>query len=92
MVAQSSHGERRQKVSLSLDSSTLKYIDAYVAAHPGTNRSRVVDEAIREFRRRQIDAELERQYEEQEPASVQKELDEWRAIRRASAIFAAQRH
>ena len=36
--------------------------------------SRVVDEAIREFRRRQIDAELERQYEEQEPASVQKEL------------------
>jgi Arc/MetJ-type ribon-helix-helix transcriptional regulator len=92
MVVQRSEGEHRQKVSLSLDSSTLKYIDAYVAAHPATNRSRVVGEAIREFRRRQIDAELERQYDEPEPASVQKELDAWRAIRRASAIHAARRH
>jgi hypothetical protein len=92
MVAQRSHDDRRQKISLSLDAATIKYMDAYVAAHPTTNRSRVVEDAMRDFRRRQIQAELERQYEEPECAIVQQELEEWRAIRRAAATYAATQH
>ena len=49
MVAQQSVADRRQKISLSLDAATIRYMDAYVAAHPTTNRSRVVEDAMREF-------------------------------------------
>jgi hypothetical protein len=92
MVAQRSHEERRQKISLSLDAATIKYMDAYVAAHPATNRSRMVEDAMRDFRRRQIQADLERQYEEPESAIVRQELEEWRATRRAAAAYAAIHH
>jgi hypothetical protein len=76
---------RRVKVSLSLDPATAEYLDAYIAAHPTLNRSRVVEAALREFRQHQIEAELEAQYAEPESPEVQRELEGWRRIRRAAA-------
>jgi len=41
--------------------------------------------AVREFRQRQIEAELEAQYAEPESEEIQRELKDWRHIRRAAA-------
>ncbi len=76
--------DRRVKVSLSLDPAIVEYLDAYVAAHPALNRSRVVEAALRAFRQRQIEAELEAQYAEPESPEIQRELEDWRRIRRAA--------
>ncbi len=85
MVSTQASEDRRVKVSLSLDPALVDYLDAYVTARPALNRSRVVEMAVREFRQRQIEAELEAQYAEPEPADIQRELDDWRHIRRAAA-------
>jgi hypothetical protein len=85
MVSAQAADDRRVKVSLSLDSAVVEYLDAYVAAHPAINRSRVVELAVREFRQRQIEAELEAQYAEPEPEEIQQELEDWRHIRRTAA-------
>ncbi len=84
MVSAQAADDRRVKVSLSLDPAVVEYLDAYVAAHPAINRSRVVELAVREFRQRQIEAELEAQYAEPEPPEIQQELEDWRRIRRAA--------
>ncbi len=80
--------DRRVKVSLSLDPAVLDYLDTYISAHPTVNRSRVVELAVREFRQRQIEAELEAQYAEPESEEIQRELEDWRHIRRAAARHA----
>ena len=85
MVSAQAADDRRVKVSLSLDPAVVEYLDAYVAARPAINRSRVVELAVREFRQRQIEAELEAQYAEPEPEEIQQELEDWRRIRRAAA-------
>ena len=77
--------DRRVKVSLSLDPTIVEYLDAYIAAHPTLNRSRVVEAALRAFRQRQIEAELEAQYAEPDSPEIQRELEGWRRIRRAAA-------
>jgi len=76
--------DRRVKVSLSLDPALVDYLDAYVAARPTLNRSRVVEMAVREFRQRQIEAELEAQYAEPESKEIQRELEDWRHIRQSA--------
>ncbi len=76
--------DRRVEVSLSLDLAVADYLDAYVAARPTLNRSRVVEMAVREFRQRQIEAELEAQYAEPETKEIQRELEDWRHIRRSA--------
>jgi hypothetical protein len=76
--------DRRIKVSLSLDPAIVEYLDAYIAAHPTLNRSRVVEAALRAFRQRQIQAELEALYAEPEAPEIQRELEDWRRIRRAA--------
>jgi len=43
-----------------------------------------VEMAVREFRQRQIEAELEAQYAEPESEEIQRELEDWRHIRRAA--------
>ena len=85
MVATQAIEDRRVKVSLTLDPVLVDYLDAYVAARPTLNRSRVVEMAVREFRQRQIEAELEAQYAEPESEEIQRELEDWRHIRRATA-------
>lgn len=77
--------DRRVKVSLSLDAAMVDYLDSYAAAHPSLNRSRVVEAAVQEFRQRQLEADLEAQYAEPEPEEIQRELEDWRHIRRSAA-------
>jgi hypothetical protein len=62
----------------------MDYLDAYVAQHPALNRSRVVELAVREFQKRQIEEELEYQYAAPESEDVRGELEDWRHIRRAA--------
>ncbi len=85
MAATQAMEDKRVKVSLSLDPALVDYLDAYVATGPTLNRSRVVEMAVREFRQRQIEAELEAQYAEPESEEIQRELKDWRHIRRAAA-------
>ena len=85
MMPAQSAGDRRIKVSLSLDPVVMAYLDAYVAAHPALNRSRVVELAVWAFQQRQIEEALEQQYVEPEAEEVRRELDDWRHIRRAAA-------
>lgn len=72
--------DRRVKVSLSLDPAVVQYLDAFVMENPSLNRSRVVESAVREFRQRQIGAELEAQYAGPESEEIQRELEDWRHI------------
>lgn len=67
------------------DSRQYKALAVIGAMQPALNRSRVVEMAVPEFRQRQIEAELEAQYAEPESAEIQRELDDWRHIRRAAA-------
>ena len=85
MVAIRTVTDRRIKVSLSLDPASVEYLDTYAAAHPPLNRSRVVELAVREFRKLQTQMELEAQYAEPELDVIQRELEDWRHIRRAAA-------
>lgn len=75
---------KRVKVSMSLDPAVLEYLDAYVEEHPTLDRSHVVESALREFRQRQVEDELEAQYAEPESEVIQREWDNWRQIRRAA--------
>lgn len=85
MVATRAMHDRQVKVSLSLDPALVQYLDQYVSTHPRLSRSSVVELAVREFRQRQIEQELEAQYAEPDPEEVQHELADWRHIQRAAA-------
>lgn len=51
-----------QKISISLDAATMKFIEAYLARHRDKNRSQVVGEALRLLRRQEQEAQLETAY------------------------------
>lgn len=51
-----------QKISISLDAGTMKFIDAYLKRHPGKSRSQVVAEALRQLQRRELESQLESAY------------------------------
>jgi Arc/MetJ-type ribon-helix-helix transcriptional regulator len=74
----------RVKVSLSLDPLLIRDVDAYVDRHADSDRSKVVDEALRLWSAAQQRAAMELQFadeDETDPA----ELDAWRQVRRGSA-------
>jgi len=76
---------RRPKITTTLDPELLAVVDAYVAAHPETDRSAVVDEALQLWRVREMERAMEGQFaapDGVEPA----EREAWDALRRAAAI------
>lgn len=51
-----------QKISVSLDLGTMKFIEAYLKRHSVKNRSQVVGEALKLLQRQEQEAQLEAAY------------------------------
>jgi Arc/MetJ-type ribon-helix-helix transcriptional regulator len=75
---------RRVKVGATLDPELLAAVDAHVAGTPGTDRSAVIDEALRLWHGRQQEIAMERQLRE-DAARHDDERADWRRVRRAAA-------
>ena len=75
----------RVKIGATLDPDLVGAVDAYVAAHPGTDRSAVLDDALRLWCERQQDLAIERQYAAPESPRLRAERAAWRRIRNAAA-------
>jgi Arc/MetJ-type ribon-helix-helix transcriptional regulator len=75
---------RRVKVGATLDPDLLAAVDAYVADTPGTDRSAVIDEALRLWHERQQEIAMERQLRE-DAARYDGERADWRRLRGAAA-------
>lgn len=74
----------RRKVSLSLDAALLRQLDEYLAAHAGTDRSKVVGQALQLWATAQQEAAMEWQFAPEDPVDPG-ELQSWREVRRAAA-------
>lgn len=75
---------RRVKVGATLDPELVAAVDAHVAGTPGTDRSAVIDEALRLWHERQQEVAMERQLRE-DAAHYDAERAAWRRIRGAAA-------
>src|SRR5262245_2841651 len=75
----------RAKISVTVDPTLLKEVDRHVATHPGTDRSKVVDEALFLWYAREQQRLIEAQFAEPEPPEVREEYEAWRRVRRAAA-------
>ena len=51
-----------QKISISLDAGTMKFIETYLMRHREKNRSQVIGEALRLLQRQETEAQLETAY------------------------------
>ena len=51
-----------QKISVSLDRVTMKFIETYLKRHSGKSRSQVIAEALRSLQRQEQAAQLEAGY------------------------------
>jgi Arc/MetJ-type ribon-helix-helix transcriptional regulator len=84
-MAESVVNQRRVKISLTIDPELLRSVDDFVAEHPTSNRSRVIEDALRLWQSRQLEQALEAQYAEPPTAEQDEEMAAWRHIRRAAA-------
>ncbi|GAC1458154.1 MAG: hypothetical protein NVS1B1_10700 [Candidatus Limnocylindrales bacterium] len=77
--------ERRTKIGATIDPRLAAAVDAYVATHPGTDRSGVIDEALQLWYARQQAIAMAAQFSDPVPASEDAERRAWKAIRVAAA-------
>jgi len=75
---------KRVKVGATLDPGLVSEVDAFVADNPGTDRSAVIDEALRLWHERQQERAMERQLRE-DATSYGADREDWKRIRRAAA-------
>jgi len=71
-------------VGATLDPDLLAAVDAHVAGTPGTDRSAVIDDALRLWHERQQAVAMERQLRE-DAARYGVERRDWRRVRGAAA-------
>ena len=74
----------RVKVSVTLDPELLGAVDGFVQAHPGQDRSKVIDQALQQWYAQQQNIAMEAQFADAEDA-IAPERKIWRSIRRAAA-------
>lgn len=84
-MAHSTLERARMKISASVDARLLAAVDAFVAEHPGADRSKVIDEALRLWYAREQERAMEAQFATSESPSDDDERAMWRATRRAAA-------
>lgn len=77
--------ERRTKIGATIDPRLAAAVDAYVATHPGTDRSGVIDEALELWYARQQAIAMAAQFSDPVPAAEEAERRAWRAVRVAAA-------
>lgn len=79
-------GQRtRPRITVTVDADMLEEIDAYVRAHEGTDRSQVVDEALRCWYASVLHEALERQHSASRSPEELEERAAWKRIRAAQA-------
>ena len=76
---------RRTKIGATIDPQLAAAVDAYVATHPGADRSGVIDEALRLWYARQQAAAMTAQYQTPASAPEAAERRAWKAMRAAAA-------
>lgn len=76
---------RRPKITATLDPELLVSVDVYVAAHPDTDRSAVIDEALRLWLARELERAMEAQFAAPDGVDPA-ERQAWDQLRRA-AVF-----
>lgn len=75
----------RTRVSASLNPELVDVIDAFVRDHPGTDRSKVIDEALQLWCERELSRAMEAQYAD-EPDAPDDEYAAWETLRRAATV------
>lgn len=76
---------RRVKVGATLDPELVAAVDRYVEEHPGSDRSRVIDEALRLWYARRQDEAMERQFSAPRSRRETEEREAWKSIQAAAA-------
>jgi len=84
MSGMMSTNRRRVKVGATLDPDLVSAIDMFVTANPGTDRSAVIDDALRLWHERQQDRAMERQLRE-DLSRYDAERADWRRVRDVAA-------
>ncbi len=82
---------RRVKIGATVDPDLVAAVDAYVAEHPGADRSGVIDDALRLWYAKRQEEAMEAQYTAPQSATERAERAAWRKIRRAAAIRSLQK-
>ena len=87
-----STNRKRVKVGATLDPGLVSAVDAYVTDNPGTDRSAVIDEALRLWHERQQERAMERQLRE-DATRYDADRADWKRVRLAAARrrFAARK-
>jgi Arc/MetJ-type ribon-helix-helix transcriptional regulator len=85
LSSKESPARRRVKVGATLDPELLGAVDAYVARHPDTDRSAVLDDALRLWQEREQDLAMERQIREDAQYHDDPDRVAWRELRDAAA-------
>jgi hypothetical protein len=78
-------------LSAEVDSGVLGYLDTYVTQHPGASRDQVVEEALRLWRAREIEREMEEQFAKPDGVDPA-EREVWMRVARASLIKMLDEH
>jgi hypothetical protein len=73
----------RPKLSITVDPDLLWAVDAYVHEHEGSDRSKVIEQALELWTAAQQNAAMEAQFSTDDVPSSEREA--WRSIRRAAA-------
>jgi metal-responsive CopG/Arc/MetJ family transcriptional regulator len=85
MSDEMARGPRRVKVGATLDPELVAAVDRYVEAHGETDRSAVIDDALRLWYARQQDLAMERALLAPRSKRELAEAEDWRRIRHAAA-------
>ncbi len=75
---------RRVKVGAALDPGLVSAVDAYVTNNPGTDRSAVIDDALRLWHEREQERAMERQLRE-DASHDDAERADWKRVRQSAA-------
>lgn len=76
---------RRVKVGATLDPALVAAVDRYVEEHPGTDRSGVIDDALRLWYARRQEEAMVRQFTAPRSRREQQEHEAWKAIQAVAA-------
>ncbi len=83
-MVQSTKDRRRIKISATVDAELLQAVDTFIDTHSGSNRSRIIDEALHLWQKRELDRVMEAQFLAPQSQQEQEERAAWRHIQTAA--------
>ncbi len=82
----------RPRITVTVDPDMLEEVDAYIQEHAGTDRSRVVDEALRCWYAQVLREALARQHSAPKSPEELAERADWKRIRAAQSRRLLDKH